>query len=220
MKVEVSFSCLHRNGRNSVTKIGKDSTKSGKIECHKLFPEDELQKTGSYPEYHSWSYRPQFVGKSEYLYGPASLKTSKALIYPCEKNKCFICCPCNQCLRKDTVSFSINECFEDHKLYHQALHLNCEFCSQLFKIFPVFSYHKYSYVFLHTKKFNSQYIPTAYVGKIRPKVKVHKCKICEKVFSKACNKNRHYMKVHYEEKYECKNCNKLFGRADSLQVHI
>ena len=45
------------------------------------------------------------------------------------------------------------------------------------------------------------------------------CEECDLVFKKACNRERHYMNVHYKVKFECPVCEKVFGRLDNLKRH-
>ena len=165
MLVEVHFSALHRSVENTVHNFVKYKYKPIVNECHKLTPDCELFKTCSYPLYHHWNYTPNFCPKSDFLCGPATLRSSKIIVYPCDKGKCFIGCPCFGCQGRSLNSISKPEQFEDHLLYHNALHLDCDFCNEVFRNFPAFSYDKYSinektiirsYVFRH----RTQYLPT------------------------------------------------------------
>ena len=49
--------------------------------------------------------------------------------------------------------------------------------------------------------------------------KLKTCDECNASFKKACNRDRHYMNVHYKQKYECPECLQLFGRQDNLNKH-
>ena len=85
--------------------------------------------------------------EKEWLFGPASLRKTKTVIYPCSRNKCIIPCACRKCripnrgrpsLRCQVpASCSCDEClqeFEDHTLFHGTFHQNCKYCRQMLQI--------------------------------------------------------------------------------------
>ena len=228
MRVQVCFSALHRTIENTVYNYFKNENKSNKNECHKLTPDCELWKTSSFPLFHHWNYTPSFCPKSEFLLGPASLKSTRSIVYPCDKFKCFIGCPCFQCQGKLVNLLSNEEHFQDHMLYHNAIHLDCKFCMELLKNFPAFSFDKYSsnqktiiksYIFQHRRQYLSRPLRVNNFGKEKKTKKIHICDICNKTFKKSCNKERHYMTEHYKQRYECDDCNKVFNWSDNLKSH-
>ena len=45
------------------------------------------------------------------------------------------------------------------------------------------------------------------------------CKDCDITFKHPGLKRRHFESVHYQKKYECPDCHKLFSRPDNLKRH-
>ena len=129
MKLEVSFSSLDRkrNPGGSVTNYIKDP-RFGVGGCHNLSPLYELKVTDD-PDYHVWQYKPTACLPNSYLYGPASMKDSKVVVYPCYRRKCVIQCPCKLCRGIQEEYPNYQEDFEDHRRYHHAPHLGCNFCN-------------------------------------------------------------------------------------------
>ena len=85
-----------------------------------------------------------------YLYGPACQRNTRQIVYSCENNRCHVICACISCraLTQDSnsepnVIFDTRKQYEDHQRYHHALHLDCDFCTQLFETFPSFTYVRY-----------------------------------------------------------------------------
>ena len=141
---------------------------------------------------------------SKLLEGPASLRKDQSIIYPCNHWKCNIPCPCPICKdRHSKVSF------QDHWVYHQAIHMKCMFCLELIQHIPAISYIRrieespssryshtkemvstsrivYSWLFYHNVKFKTYKIN-----------KVSKGKECNKIFLSASHRKRHFMAVHY-----------------------
>ena len=142
MKVKVSFSSLDRgtNAGNSVINTIKDP-RFGDGGCHNLTPLTEL-KISDDPDYRVWQYKPTACLPSAHLSGPASIKDSKSVVYPCYRAKCVIQCPCNMCRGIQEEYSNIQEDFDDHRLYHHAPHLRCKFCNEVLKILPGYNYKK------------------------------------------------------------------------------
>ena len=136
MKVEVSFSSLDRKGNPgcSVTNYIKDP-RFGVGGCHNLSPLYELKVTDD-PDYHVWQYKPTACLPNSYLYGPASIKDSKVVVYPCYRRKCVIQCPCKLCRGIQEEYPNYQEDFEDHRRYHHAAHLGCTLCSNMLSVLP------------------------------------------------------------------------------------
>ena len=176
-------------------------------------------------EYKQWRCKPSKCPESS-LYGPASLLSSKSIVYPCIRRGCWISCPCFQCRGYACHNFSMETLFKDHKSYHNAHHENCEFCSQLLKIFPFFSYDKIvsgfgegaSKEIAKTYNFGHSY---SYIDKKSSISKKNfKCEECGRRFKQSNNRDRHYETIHLKELiYQCDICEKVFGRADSLKRH-
>ena len=168
------------------------------------------------PDYQIWQYKPTACLPNSYLYGPASIKDSKVVVYPCYRRKCVIQCPCKLCRGIQEEYPNYQEDFEDHRRYHHAAHLGCNFCSNMMSVLPGLNYKLFcgflTNVLGHTYKYSNK--------RKSKKNQSSKCEECGISFKKACNRDRHYRNVHYKQKYECPDCLKLFGRQDNLKVHI
>ena len=130
MDIEVSFSPMQRTAKNYVTETVKDTFDSwGK--CYLLKPISKL--TTINPDFHLWTCKSKACVPSKFLFGPASLKHCRTIIYPCDKNKCQVQCPCFKCGDLCGEVLSKVQELENHRVYHVAPHLNCEFCVELLK---------------------------------------------------------------------------------------
>ena len=222
MKVPVSFSALCRRSQNSVTNTKKDDRK-----CHKLSPMYE-DKTLD-PTCRNWMFKMTACHPSELLYGPACLLDSRVVIYPCERYKCVIICPCGLCsglISSESEYCSVQDRFEDHQQYHSAPHHNCAFCAEMFSLIPgfycrklitvsegSFPFHSSRFVLKKAYEFGHTY-------NYSTSKKSLSCEECGKLFKKASNRERHFRNVHYQQKHECVQCGKLFGRPDNLKKHM
>ena len=119
MLAHVSFSSVSRS-KYVVNEVTEEQKK-----CHNMEPLSERTNHGDI-DWRPWKYRVTGPIPSKLLHGPASLKIDKSIIYPCEYWRCHIPCPCSIC--KDNHK-SIS--FQDHWVYHQAIHLKCKFCLEL-----------------------------------------------------------------------------------------
>ena len=109
MEVEISFSPMDSGGHNTITNSHEAH--------HVLTPLVKVQKfSSSY-----WTCKPTAIIRDQKLYGPACLKLSRVMIYPCGNYKCWIKCPCSLCLGLCESNF------QNHHLYHYAFHLKCPF---------------------------------------------------------------------------------------------
>ena len=216
MDIEVSFSPMERPAKNYVTETVKDTFDSWG-ECYLLKPISKLKTID--PNYHLWAAKSKACVPSKFLFGPASLRHSRTIIYPCEKGKCQIQCSCFKCLRLCGEILSKTEMLENHRVYHVAPHLDCEFCIEVLRNIESFSYKKAigsrgvvidAWQFSHDK----QYYPF-----LDKRTKGLKCSECDKSFSKASHRKRHFLNIHFQQKFECPDCKKLFGRLDNLNLH-
>ena len=221
MKTEVTFSALDRRTPNSVTNIKPDHGK-----CHNLTPLYE-DKTPD-PTWRVWKFEMTACLPATHLHGPACLRESRGLIYPCERKKCVIRCPCRVCAGEvhQESGHSVQDRFDIHQQYHSAPHLNCIFCAELMRIIPGFCFMKVITVRESGKVFPSpltKVLRKAFEFRhnyIYPDRKnKRQCEECGKRFKKSCNRDRHMQNVHYQQKYVCLQCGKLFGRADNLKRH-
>ena len=217
----MTFSAFCRGSANSVTNTKKDHRK-----CHKLVPLYE-DKTPD-PTWRCWMYKMTACHPSEFLYGPACLLDSRVVIYPCERYKCVIICPCGLCsglISSESEYCSIQDRFEDHQQYHSAPHHNCAFCTEIFSLIPGFYCRKLITVsggsFPSPSRFElSKAYEFGHTYTYSARKKSQSCEECGLTFKKACNRERHIRNVHYQQKHECSRCGKLFGRADNLKNHM
>ena len=140
--VEISFSSLDRRAGKFVTETVIINRKHGGGGCHRLTPVSEVVTTDP-STYHIWICMPIATRPSEFLFGPASLRSTRAVVYTSERNVCNILCPCLGCSKcSDLTLISLQDRYQDHNLYHHVPHNSCPFCSQLLTIFLAFSYNK------------------------------------------------------------------------------
>ena len=159
MKVKVSFSSLDRgtNAGNSVTQI----TMSGNINLLRV--------------------------SNSYLYGPASMKDSKVVVYPCYRRKCVIQCPCKLCRGIQEEYPNYQEDFEDHRRYHHAAHLGCTFCSNMMSVLPGLNYKLFCGVLTNVLGHIYKYSIKSSKSK---KNQSWKCEECGIAFEKAFNRDK------------------------------
>ena len=100
-----------------------------------------------------------------------------------------------------------------------APHLDCEFCIELLRNIESFYYKKAvgsrevvidAWPFSHSK----QYKPF-----LDSRTKGFICCECDKKFSTASRRKRHFMNIHFDKKVECFECKKPLGRLDNLNLH-
>lgn len=192
-----------------------------KDECHYLLPTYETGEA-------TWkTVAKQSCGK---LYGPACFWDTRQVIYPCDRNRCWIGCPCMSCLKKELQNLNRKQLFDDHNRYHHARHYCCEFCDQLFSMFPGFTYMSPVGALIRTPRFQRVLYPmylmkhtehVAFCDFNRPiKKRKLKCDECNITFTQSSDKERHDKAIHYEEKIMCEFCPKVFNRKSSLDRHI
>ena len=166
-------------------------------------------------------------GKSDKLYGPASLR-DKTLIYPCEEFMCRVSCPCTMCRNK----LGYCEDFEDHETFHRANHTNCRFCENLESIIPHYDY-KVEYERVYYPAVRPQFerfflrlgsaslFKHSYTAKPVWKVdSMFHCDKCEKTFNKVSHLKRHEVSVHFGKEESCPHCGLKSSRKDNLEAHI
>ena len=86
--------------------------------------------------------------KDKWLYGPATLLSSRQVIYPCSRFKCVVPCPCLLCDKKHPrcragQSCDCDECklhFDNHTSFHSCFHFGCRSCNNIVKTIPYFNF--------------------------------------------------------------------------------
>ena len=83
-----------------------------------------------------------------WLFGPATLLSSRSIVYPCSRGKCAVPCPCLLCDKKHPKCRAGQSCdcqdcrlqFLDHSNYHACLHTGCKFCHSIVTVLPQFNF--------------------------------------------------------------------------------
>ena len=81
------------------------------------------------------------------LYGPATILSSRQIVYPCSRGRCTVPCPCLICRKihprcRAGQSCGCKDCrrhFKDHS-FHAVLHSGCKFCHNIIKTLPTFNF--------------------------------------------------------------------------------
>ena len=84
----------------------------------------------------------------DFLFGPACELITKSVIYPCNRFRCRVPCPCQSCRKLPELSCGKPGCacegcrsqFSDHQHFHRVLHVGCQFCNQMIQVFPFFNF--------------------------------------------------------------------------------
>ena len=233
MRIVVHFSDFFLPYSSTVCDLKRDASS-----CNSLLPFKEILRNGESTG--RWICKPTACLPTSFLHGPASSRDTRTIIYPCRRKHCRIGCPCPDCRIGNSEHFisTQQERYKFHQLYHHAPHLNCEFCIELLRIFPAFTYtritsetvwygpvkkekrfRRKSFTFKHTYDIGHSESKHNWNAMTEEFENPRKCPDCSKLFKKACNKERHYRNVHYKQKYQCDICKKWFGRFDNLKTH-
>ena len=225
MAVVVEFKTRGWGARHYVTNLCDKKCPERYLWCHKLDPTTPRMISGRVLV---GGWETKSIKSSQILHGPASCRTSKRVYYPCTQHGCFVGCPCSLC-HGDSSSptnskASIKELFDGHELYHNAYHLGCIFCVEIFRMIPFYNYASFvlegpfgikhavpesSYVFHHSIAL----IKMSMVEQLR-------CEECDLTFNESFNKYRHDRAKHLKKTFSCNECDKQFNRADILDRHI
>ena len=224
MEIEI---CFQRNLRNTIENSDN---------CHILTEVAQLNEK-------NWIYNGTFSPPSKYLYGPASLKDTRVIVYPCKYNKCQIRCPCFICRSHTTIESST--LFENHQTYHLAPHSTCSYCFDYLrdesdktffqngdKLSSTFSYWMFHHKTVNYLSRGKAYRDYHWKKDFGDKEDITwdewfskrgknplKCKTCHLKFRNPASKRRHFQSIHYQKKFECPICKKLFSRSDNLKRH-
>ena len=172
------------------------------------------------------------------LYGPACLREERSMVYPCNVYRCQVGCPCHLCWMKkmrclkaeasnQTCGISCNECShdrEDHSLFHRAIHMSCNFCSNLevdianvkFKV-PRYSLYRRNSEVVDAALFQHMYGHNE-VEEDEESSKFA-CDKCDMEFLYRSDLKKHEIARHYGAEHKCLLCGEIFSRKDNLTVH-
>jgi len=84
----------------------------------------------------------------QHLFGPATILSSRQIVYPCSRGKCNLPCPCLLCAKihprcrvgQDCGCADCRMQLKDHISFHACLHHGCKYCHKLIQIFPNFNF--------------------------------------------------------------------------------
>ena len=209
------------------------------VKCHEFFVKDVTFK-GSPTKSRCKAIVSLVTGKyaESYLYGPASSLSDKSIIYPCQKFKCRLRCPCHRCSKgcnkcpdPDHENLAGGGCLEcqdeywEHFLFHLVEHTTCKFCRSVASILPhkkcqVSETHGYYPNFY--KVMVDSFLVGHYPKFLKPKSisNEHSCDKCEKSFNSESNLRRHEKEIHFGGKQSCNFCGKIFLRKHQLDMHV
>ena len=174
-------------------------------ECHFLIPTLESDRIDG-----NW----KTVAKQSpgHLYGPASLKNTRQVVYPCGRSMCWVVCPCEMCdrtnrtLGRKQIIFSNENNLRDHAKKHHLL--KCEICGLSFSRNSALRTHRLGggdlpcddcdKVFCNQKQLRLH-------EKIHQKTTIVECEYCKQTFSKVWMLLR-----HKKSEAVCQKCNQKF----------
>ena len=222
--MEFDRSWISRKGPNLIHTPGSGPKGRGSFDCRKCYSYVIKDRNKISPKciqlvpvgYHQYSW----------LFGPATLLSSRSIVYPCSRGKCSLPCPCLLCDKKHPKcragpSCDCQDCrlhFEDHSNFHACLHIGCRFCHSIVNVMPQFNF-----FFLDKSKkicnkgvnFEEQVRPTFQLPPINKDL-VKNFLVREKWLEKLEN-----WKCDVEdEALWCKGCSTLFFNLDMLKEHL
>ena len=121
----------------------KSNKHPGTRKCYEYVIKNPDQST---PEYVQLA--PVRQSQIPWLYGPATLLSTRSVVYPCVRGKCVLPCPCRICRKahprcREGKSCSCAECklfFEDHTNFHGCFHHGCKSCFNIISALPHFNF--------------------------------------------------------------------------------
>ena len=172
------------------------------------------------------------------LHGPASLIKDKTIIYPCDKYRCRVGCPCRLC-HKNSLNCKLagskktcgdcSECredYKDHLLFHRALHTLCKFCSNVEEVLPhlTFVVRQIKGYFPHfCEVLTSSSLLFHFCRTILPlkdQSSKFPCDKCGRNFLKKGDLKRHEVSLHFDLSHNCSQCDFKSSRRDNLASHM
>ena len=141
-KFSLSFkkSWITRRGPNLVSKFHPGL---GRQKCYEYAIRNRKSATHEDVEIAPIQYR-----RDKWLYGPATLLSSRQIVYPCSRSRCVVPCPCLICGKKHPrcragQSCGCDDCrlhFENHTSFHSCFHFGCRSCNNIVRTIPFFNY--------------------------------------------------------------------------------
>ena len=174
------------------------------------------------------------------LHGPASLKETRSIIYPCSDFQCRLPCPCHRCRRSFSYcrkaesehSETCGDCFEckqdlnEHLLFHRAVHISCKFCSNVSQHIPHFKFVVCQLAGYWPDIYEKQISASLFdhqTTKWKPEPDQslnYQCDKCDNQFKTKSDLRRHERALHFLEEFQCSKCELKFSRKDNMETHI
>ena len=165
-----------------------------------------------------------------WLYGPATVISTRSIVFPCARGKCSLPCPCRICRKahprcREGQSCSCAECklfYEDHTKFHACFHYGCKSCFNIVSVLPHFNF------FFLDKNRKPENLDVFSEGKIEPTFELPRGTGMRR------DMVPQFLARHkWEEKLEnwkrgvqddgsiwCCGCNTMFFSTDKLREHI
>ena len=231
MELEVNFANIVEKSSSIII----NSIEGSDERCHLLTEVAQLN-------HYRWMYGAIASLPNVKLYGSANLRDARAIVYPCNRFKCRVRCPCYTCHGLRATQTDI-ELLENHNRYHHALHLPCNYCGETVlsdqtklyqkKNIPSgkwkFSHDSYENKlsrgkvykdYMWKKDFGDKEDLTSdeYFSKRDKKVLAYKCVQCNITFKHPGHKKRHFESVHYSKSMSVKNVRCCFPVQTTLNA--
>ena len=177
---------------------------------------------------------------NENLHGPASSLKDKSIMYPCDRFKCRVSCPCRLCKVKlpycngakdNKTCGDCSDCrqdYQDHLIFHRVLHIQCKFCHNVFEHIPnmnfvicglkgywpdIYEVRTCAYILSH-------YHSIPGMPDLDNSSSKYSCDKCDKKFTKLSDVKRHEDAMHFGASHSCNLCGMKLSRIDSLKQHM
>ena len=161
-----------------------------------------------------------------WLFGPATILSSRSIVYPCSRGKCSLPCPCRICHKihakcRAGQSCDCDDCrlhYEDHSNFHACRHMGCRHCHNIVTGLPQFNF-----FFLDMSKkicnsgvpFEEQLRPTYELPPVNKDL-VKRFLVSEKWSEKLENWNHNVE----DDGIWCKGCSTMFFDLKMLREHL
>ena len=144
--LEFDRSWISRKGPNLIRTPGFGPKGKGSFDRRKCYSYVIKDRSKISPK--SVQLVPVGYNQHSWLLGPATILSSRSIVYPCSRGKCSLPCPCLLCDKKHPTCRAGKSCdsqdcrsnFEDHSNFHACLHVGCRFCHSIITVMPVFNF--------------------------------------------------------------------------------
>jgi uncharacterized C2H2 Zn-finger protein len=221
--MQFKLSLITRRGPNLVTVGGKFNPDRNK--CYEYVIKD--WKEGSSENV---QLAPVHIRQKPWLFGPATILSSRSIVYPCTRGKCSLPCPCMICHKKHPKCRAGQSCggckdcklqFDDHTNFHGCLHYGCKYCKNIVTTLPNFNF----FFLDKTKKISPQGVSLEEQLEPRfqlpPATELRRDMISQFLAAqKWPEKLRNWHCGVKDDGIWCVGCNTMFFSMDRLRKHI